>query len=422
MKKYRIAEIGNVVTGKTPSSRNPEHFGDIYPFITPTDINAGRAVNTARYLSEEGYRKFHRLLLPPLSICFVCIGATIGKICMTSERSLTNQQINSIIVDTKRHNPFYVYYLLSTYSKKVASIAGGAATPIVNKTSFENIEVAVPSLSLQNKIAAILSAYDDLIENNLRRIKILEEMAQNLYREWFVNFRFPSHENTRFVDSSLGKIPEGWKVVKLTDELEVTRGLSYSGKYLSNNGLPMHNLNSIREGGWYKFTGIKYYDGPHKEKDIVIPGDIVVANTEQTWERLLIGCAAIIPHCFSQKGIYSHHLYRVRPLSNSYLTKPFIFLMLNDEGLRDWVSRFGNGTTINMLPRDALLLPKIVKPPRYLIESITKKTNPVFVLIENLNLKNQTLHLIRDLLLPKLISGEVDVSELDINVPEEVAI
>ena len=208
----RIADFGSVITGKTPSSNNPEHFGDDYPFITPTDIGTGRIVHTDRGISQEGYLKFRRQILPRWSVCFVCIGATIGKICLTTEKSLTNQQINSVVVDTTRHDPFFVYYLLSTYAEAVKGIAGGAATPIVNKTSFENIEVVVPPLPTQQKIAAILSAYDDLIENNLRRIKILEEMAQNLYREWFVKFRFPGHQHARFTDSPLGRIPVGWEV------------------------------------------------------------------------------------------------------------------------------------------------------------------------------------------------------------------
>ena len=214
-KTLRIADFGSVITGKTPSSNNLEHFGDDYPFITPTDMGTGRIVHTDRGISQEGYLKLRRQILPRWSVCFVCIGATIGKICLTTKKSLTNQQINSVVVDTTRHNPFFVYYLLSTYAEAVKSIAGGAATPIVNKTSFENIEVVVPLLPIQHKIAAILSAYDDLIENNLRRIKILEEMAQNLYREWFVKFRFPGYQHTRFADSPIGQILEGWEVVKV---------------------------------------------------------------------------------------------------------------------------------------------------------------------------------------------------------------
>ncbi|WP_419596484.1 restriction endonuclease subunit S, partial [Thiolapillus sp.] len=98
--------------------------------------------------------------------------------------------------------------------------AGGAAQPLLTQTVLKQIEAPVPELRVQQKIAAILSAYDDLIENNLRRIKILEEIAQNIYREWFVKFRFPCHAKVRMVDSPLGETPEGWDIVKVGELLE----------------------------------------------------------------------------------------------------------------------------------------------------------------------------------------------------------
>jgi len=184
-----------------------------FPFITPTDIEEqARLVRTARFLSDEGCRKQKNSLLPAGTVCFTCIGATIGKICMTTRPSFTNQQINSVVVDTDNHDPKYVYYLLRQQAGRVKALASGAATPIVNKSTFSNLRVLVPSLPAQRKTAAVLSAYDELIENNTRRIKILEEMAQAIYREWFVNFRFPGYEKVEMVDSQLGPIPEGWEV------------------------------------------------------------------------------------------------------------------------------------------------------------------------------------------------------------------
>ncbi|NMD42639.1 MAG: hypothetical protein GYA86_04925, partial [Firmicutes bacterium] len=187
-----IGQLGKVITGGTPPSMFPECFGSKYPFITPSDINGySRYVETERFLSVEGKENQANRALPNGAICFVCIGATIGKICMTKEESFTNQQINSIVTYKKKYNNFFVYYLLSGIKEQIKNIASGAATPIVSKSLFSSVNVEVPTIDVQNKIATILSAYDDLIENNLRRIKILEEMAQGLYREWFVHFRFP---------------------------------------------------------------------------------------------------------------------------------------------------------------------------------------------------------------------------------------
>ncbi|MCX5910272.1 MAG: restriction endonuclease subunit S [Deltaproteobacteria bacterium] len=220
-KKVRIGDLGKVVTGKTPPTAREEYFGTNYPFITPTDIDGSRRhIRTERYLSQESRKDFNNYFLPSGAICFVCIGATIGKICMTKVPSFTNQQINSVIVDGKKHDNCFVYYLLSTKKESIKNIAGGAATPIVSKSSFSAVSVEVPELNVQKKIAAILSAYDDLIDNNTRRIKILEEMAQTIYREWFVNFRFPGHEKVKMVDSPLGKIPEGWEATKLGNSVD----------------------------------------------------------------------------------------------------------------------------------------------------------------------------------------------------------
>lgn len=213
IRSVRIGELGRVVTGNTPPSSHPELFGELHPFLTPTDIDGfARYIKPERFLSSEGCDYQHRLMLPEHAVCVVCIGATIGKVCMTDRPSFTNQQINSVVVNEKEHDPFFVYHLLTTLRDELKANAGGAATPIINKTAFSEIEVGVPPLPVQQRIAGILSAYDELIENNHRRIRILEEMARALYREWFVDFRFPGHEKIPRVASPLGDIPQGWGV------------------------------------------------------------------------------------------------------------------------------------------------------------------------------------------------------------------
>lgn len=127
-----------------------------------------------------------------------------------------------------------MYYILSGIKEQIKNIASGAETPIVSKSLFSLVNVKVPTIDVQNKIAAILSAYDDLIENNLRRIKILEEMAQALYREWFVHFRFPGHEKVRLVDSPLGKIPEGWEIKSFDKIVTFQNQSTDSGYHLSD--------------------------------------------------------------------------------------------------------------------------------------------------------------------------------------------
>jgi len=274
LRTVRIADLGRVVTGKTPPSAQAGMFGGDYPFLTPTDIDGiARYIKPERFLSPEGRDYQQRLMLPARAICTVCIGATIGKVCMTDRPSFTNQQINSVIVNEDVHDPFFVYHLLTTLRDELKSNAGGAATPIINKTAFSEIEVSVPSLPAQRRIAGILSAYDDLIENNQRRIKILEEMARSLYREWFVHFRFLGHGKVKMVPSSLGPIPQGWEVKPLRDLALVTMGLSPKGDTYNEEENGTSLVNGPVEFGDRFTKRVKWTTEPTKfckEGDLVV--------------------------------------------------------------------------------------------------------------------------------------------------------
>ncbi len=418
-KIIRIADFGKVITGNTPSSNNPEHFGDSYPFITPTDMRTGRIVHTERRISEEGHFKFRRQILPVRSVCFVCIGATIGKICLTTEKSLTNQQINSVVVDTVKHDPFFVFYLLSTYADKVKSIAGGAATPIVNKTSFANIEALVPPLPTQQKIAAILSAYDDLIENNLRRIQILEEMAQNLYREWFVKFRFPGHEQALFVDSPLGKIPEGWDVVNLGDHLIALESGKRPKGGAQNilNGIPSVGAENIFGIGRHRYQSEKFVSHDFFDamrKGIVKNGDVALYK-----DGAYIGRSSYFRDAFPHtKFCVNEHVFLLRT-TGKRVTQNVLYLWLQEPNTVSEI-RANNANAaqpgINQSGVNGL---KLIVPPIEILNYFDATVELHLATIISLAKKNEILRRTREMLLPKLISGEVDVSDLDITIPEE---
>ena len=184
-KNVKLEDTGRIVTGRTPRAANPQHYGQLYPFLTPSDMDfMERDITTERFLSASGGLALDRIAIPPGSPCFVCIGATIGKASLTTETTFTNQQINSIVVDLKKADGRYLYYVIAHNPEALKLQAGGAATPILNKTAFSNIEIPLPPLPIQKRIAGILSAYDDLIAVNTRRIEALEEMAQFAYRQF----------------------------------------------------------------------------------------------------------------------------------------------------------------------------------------------------------------------------------------------
>jgi len=211
--------------------------------------------------------------------------------------------------------------------------------------------------------------------------RTLEAIARAIFKSWFVDFD-PVHAKAEgrepvgmdpetaalfpdsFQDSPIGRIPKGWKVARVGDHIEITRGLSYKGRALADAGMPLHNLNSIYEGGGYKRTGIKFYKGDFKVRHTTRPGDIIVANTEQTFDLLLIGYPARVPACFADEGIFSHHLYKVSLQSNSQLTEDYLYYALLHERLRREVANYSNGTTVNMLPKDALQRPYLLVPDR----------------------------------------------------------
>lgn len=265
---------------------------------------------------------------------------------------------------------------------------------------------------MQRAIGRILGALDDKIELNRKMNETLEAMARAVFKSWFVDFE--PFRGKGMVDSELGPIPKGWGVESLEQHVEAVKGLSYKGAFLAGSeGVPMHNLNSVYEGGGYKYEGLKRYVGEYREKHKVRPGDLIVTNTEQGFEYLLIGYPAIVPRCFGPTGIYTHHIYRVRSLPSSPLKTHFLHYMLMAPLVREQVIGCSNGTTVNMLSADGLRVPKVVVPPAELVDRFEDVAAPAFTKMEAHHVESTNLAPIRDVLLPKLMSGEVRIRTCD---------
>lgn len=272
----------------------------------------------------------------------------------------------------------------------------------------------------------MLGTLDDKINLNQKIIETLETMARALFKSWFVDFdparakaegrdpglpaRIAMLFPDSFEDSELGEIPKGWEIAALGENFEPVKGLSYKGSGLADSGLPMHNLNSIYEGGGYKYEGIKHYTGEYRERHLIAPGDLIVANTEQGHDKLLIGYAAIVPESIGQIGIFTHHLYRVRPRAGTRFTSRYLCYLLNTSQMHDTVAGYTNGTTVNGLSIDGLQLPLIVCPPEPLVQAFDNLASLLSSRCELAINENRTLIQTRDSLLPKLISGEIRVA------------
>ena len=324
----------------------------------------------------------------------------------------------------------YVYWVLRTPQYRHYSRAHATGTTNLGFSREDFLAFPVPEKTpIRCQIVEILTALEDKIDLNRRMSETLETIARALFKSWFVDFDpvrakaqgrdsglpqpladlFPA----RLVQSELGKTPEGWPVETLADHFEPVKGVSYKGSGLGEDGVPLHNLKSIYEGGGYKYEGIKYYSGEHAKRHVVLPGDVIVANTEQGHERLLIGYAAVVPSVYGNYGIASHHIYRVRPKPGSRLEASYLCFLLNSPQMHDLVSGFANGTTVNMLPIDALQKPPIVCPPRPLVGAFDALAMNARQRCEELLLESRTLASLRDLLLPKLISGEIRLRDAE---------
>ena len=214
-KTVTIGDLGIIITGKTPPTTNKNYYGDYAVFIKPTDISEQSKFT---YKTEEMYsklaaEKYESSIVPKGAICVPCIGTIGTKMTMTHCDCYTNQSINSIVCNDNFDNE-YVYYLIKNFlpGLKAYNLGTASGREYVSKSNFEKIELEVElDKDIQKRIGMFLSHYDSLIENYQKQIKLLEEAAQRLYKEWFVDLRFPGHENTKIVDG----VPEGWEKKQL---------------------------------------------------------------------------------------------------------------------------------------------------------------------------------------------------------------
>lgn len=243
-KEYKLGELGTVVTGKTPSSNNPEDWGGDMFFVTPTDYRNYRKYvdGSERKLSDIGVKRLANKILPPYSVLVTCIGSDMGKVVITKNPCITNQQINSIIPNESVDPHFLYYTLINSYDVLRVMGGDGTAVPIVNKRDFENIKIEIPSLKEQKRIASILSSLDDKIDLLHQENKTLEAMAETLFRKWFI-------EDAK----------EEWEEKSLASVSDITAGgdkPKIFSKYITSEcTIPVYS-NGIDNEGLYGYTNI----------------------------------------------------------------------------------------------------------------------------------------------------------------------
>ncbi|MCE2399762.1 restriction endonuclease subunit S [Candidatus Poribacteria bacterium] len=282
----------------------------------------------------------------------------------------------------------------------VKSMSGASGRQRAALSSVEDISIPFLPLPTQRKIAAILSTYDDLIENNTRRIKILEDMAQTLYREWFVHYRFPGHENVPMVQSELRPIPQGWEVKQLGEMCNILMGLSPKSEFYNETGegLPFHQ--GVTDFG-SRFPTDRVYCTVQKR---IAETDDILFSVRAPVGRINIA---------NKRIVIGRGLSAIRSKSNN---QHFILHQLKDRFQEE--DTMGSGTIFNAITKADLLGIQLLKPTSAIVAKFEKTVGPISSELATLTIKNANLRQTRDLLLPKLISGEIDVSDLDIDTDD----
>lgn len=327
----------------------------------------------------------------------------VGAYCGSVEYCPTefNATDNTLITTCNEKLITYPFAFYSLKLMKLNNFAGGSAQPLITQGLLKHLKCDVPSIEKQKIIANILSAYDNLIENNNKRIKFLEQIAENLYKEWFVRFRFPGYENEHFIED----IPLSWSYVQLGDIASFDRGISYSSDEINcDDGVNLINLKNIQSYGGFRRDGTKRYNGKYKDSQIVETRDLILGVTDMTQDRRTVGSVALIPP-ISGKSVISADLVKV----NLKVPNVFFYCMCRYGFYSKYFSQFANGANVLHLKPNVLLNKKILLPTVELIEAFVKNVQPMIDIVDNLNCQNDLLTKQRDMLLPRLMSGKLEV-------------
>ncbi len=430
--RVRVADLGRVVTGRTPPGNDPDYFNGGVPFLTPSDMTDCRRVkHTARSLSPYGVKQLARNLVP-YGVGVSCIGWQMGKAVLIDRPTVTNQQINSVIVDNGIADALFVYYSFCARRAELFNLgAGGSRTPILNKGDFERLPFSLPSLGEQRAIARVLGTLDDKIELNRRMSETLEQMARALFRSWFVDFDpvlakkdgrwkpgqslpgMPAHLYDlfpdSFVDSELGQIPEGWEVRPFADTTEIIGGGTPKTSVAEywNGDIPWFSVVDAPRSSdvWVLDTEKKVtLKGIEGSSARVVPVGTTIISARGTVGRLaLVGVSmAMNQSCYGLCGRTGKRGYY-----NYFATRKLV----------ERLQQHTHGSVFDTITRETLRTVSTVVPPSSLVERFEISVAPSLERIRVGLGESSVLVELRDTLLPKLISGELRVPKARTEAP-----
>lgn len=372
----KLDELGTVGRGKSRHRprNDPSLYGGDVPFLQTADItNANYYIESySQTYNEKGLAQSK--LWTEETLCMTIAGENTAKTAVLNFPACFPDSIVGFIPHRDKANLRFVKHALDLMKSKFRNVSKGATQDNLSLSKILSFDISVPPVEYQQKVAAILSAYDDLIENNRRRIGLLEDAARQLYKEWFVRFRFPGHEHVKILDG----VPEGWEHATLGDALTLQRGFDLPTGDRAEGGVPV-----------YGSTGIVGYHNVAK-----VGAPMIVTGRSGSLGQV---CFVSVPCWPLNTALWVKELKRVSPW--------FAYFLLADIGLE----KFNGGASVPTLDRKVAHAAKVIIPPQKWINSFDEVSQLNFTMIENLKSQTANLARARDLLLPRLMNGTLTV-------------
>ena len=390
-KETTLGEIATASSGGTPASQRKEfyHNGSI-PWLNTKEINFNRLYGTERKITPLGLENSAAKWIPANTVIVAMYGATAGRSAIAKIPLTTNQACCNLVVESSVADYEFVYYQLVLNYPKLAALANGGAQQNLNSQIIKGFPIPLPPLPTQRRIAAVLSALDDKIELNNRINANLEAQAQALFRSWFVDF-----------EPWGGTMPEGWREGSLLDIADYCNGLAMQ-KYRpaeGENGLPVLKIRELRQG--YCDEESEQCTRDLDAKYLVNDGDVIFS-----WSGSLL----VDVWCGGEAGL-NQHLFKVT--SEQY--PKWFYLWWTKYHLAEFSAIAANmATTMGHIKRGELEKAKVFIPDTSSMKQLSKTMAPLLNSAINRRLENRTLAALRDALLPKLMSGEIDVDNVEI--------
>lgn len=390
-RKITIGDLGKIVTGKTPSTKNENFWNGDIPFVTPSDLQKSKHVFfTERTVSQEGLTAVRGQVLSSGAICVSCIG-NLGYTAMTTQVSVSNQQINSIIPSDDFDKNF-IYYLMKSLWDEFKNLEGQSTTlSILNKTLFSKMEVIVPEVNTQKQIAKVLSSLDDKIELNTQINHNLEEQIRVLFEDFFINSQHCANWKQGTI-ADLGNVVGGSTPSKAKPEHYTSNGIAWiTPKDLSGNKSKFISKgeSDITPAGLRNSSAVIMPRGTVLFSSRAPIGYIAIAKNEITTNQ---GFKSVVPHL--------------------HIGTAFVYCFLKHNLPK--IESMASGSTFKEVSGSVMKAIPAVIPAKEVLMNFSTITQPLFDQQELLESENQRLTRLRDALLPKLMSGEIDVSEVEI--------